>query len=88
MNGPHSVLPPARPADARAAGARVSASTVIAAALLVHAVLALAGVARAPAWLPFVECLAASVIGLRWLRRHDARSAADEGASVPARRSA
>lgn len=67
MHGPDPT--PDVPA-ARASAPRVAVVPLaFAAALLAHAAATHAGVFELPAWLPIVQCLVASVIGLRELRR-------------------
>ncbi|HYF57900.1 MAG TPA: hypothetical protein VEA81_02970 [Burkholderiaceae bacterium] len=57
---------------------------VIAGGLLCHAVLVLAGIFELPAWVPVVECLGASLIGVRQLRRiQEADDESSTGAAVP-----
>jgi fatty acid desaturase len=54
----------------RVPASRASAAMlVLAAALLAHAAATHAGVFDFPSWVPIVECLVASVIGLHQLRR-------------------
>jgi hypothetical protein len=46
-----------------------TAWTVVGAVLLVHAALVLAGAHDLPLWVPVLECLVASLVGIRQLRR-------------------
>jgi hypothetical protein len=59
-----------------------TAWTLVGAALLAHAALVLAGVIDLPLWVPVVECLVASLVGIRQLRRVTA--AVDEAVSTHA----
>jgi hypothetical protein len=56
-----------------------AAWTLVGAALLAHAAAVLAGAFDLPLWVPVLECLVASLVGIRQLRRVTA--ATDEAAS-------
>jgi hypothetical protein len=75
-------VPPARAPAPRVAVVPLA----FAAALLAHAAATHAGVFDLPAWLPIVQCLVASVIGLRELRRlQEGEAEASEPAAGPER---
>jgi hypothetical protein len=60
-----------------------AAWTVVGALLLAHAALVLAGVHDLPLWVPVLECLVASLVGIRQLRRFTALT--DQPAPAPPR---